>query len=162
MTRDITSFGASASAKPSSSLSLSAAGTSSGLTHFSSSLATYANVNPYDPIPDPKPPAVESSPSNVTLAMLQSFHLKGLEAPSAFYSVKGVSVGFPGMVGGIPGVLALNIVDSLPRDEDWRSLNQFSSTDLIKKLASHELQVSILSLFENIVHSIVFMFYNNK
>lgn len=107
----------------SSSLFLSRASFSQSLVSFSSSLATYANANPYEPIPDPKLPSMDSAPANATLAMLQSFRLKGLEVPSASYSVKEMSVGFPGMVGGVPGTLATKIIDSLPRAKDWRSLN---------------------------------------
>lgn len=119
MTRSVTPGSALTSITTSSGLSLSKASQASGLAQFSSTLAINANANLYEPIPDPKLSPMDSSPSNATIAMMQSFHLKGLEVASASYSIKGVSVGFPGMVGGIPGALAVKIIDSLPRAEDW-------------------------------------------
>lgn len=126
-----------ASRSPTSAVSQS----SQGPPHFSSSLVTYANANPYLPMVEPRPLIMEGAASNATLAMIHSLRQKDLDVPSVSYTVKGVNFSFPGAMEGIDGAFAAKILDSIPRAEDWRFLNQFSSEELARRVVSLELQV---------------------
>lgn len=108
---------------------------------FSSTLATYASTNPYLPSVDPRPLILDEAASNATLAVLHSLRQKDLDVPSASYSAPSVNVYFPGVVEGIDGAFATKVLDSIPRAEDWRFLNQLSSEDLARKASALELQV---------------------
>lgn len=67
--------------------------------------------------------------------------MTGLDVPTASYEMPGVSISFPGTVREIDGGTATNVLDSLPRAEDWRSLNRLSSVELIKHAAAHKVKV---------------------
>lgn len=102
---------------------------------------------------------MEGSSSNATLAMLHSLCVKGLEVPSTSYSTREVGVNFPGIVAGIDGVLAAKILDSIPRAEDWRLLNQLTLEELAKRASTYELQVQIHTFSMSIPFFIIFLNY---
>lgn len=112
-----------------------------------SPLATFANINPY--LPQREVQASQprlSSSSTSSLAFIHSLRQKGLDVPPATTQGRGASVSFPGMVNAIDGGLAAMILDSIPREEDWRMAEAHPSDFLLKRAASLELQVSF-SLF---------------
>lgn len=85
----------------------------------------------------------EGPASEATLAMLHALWMKGLDAPTTSYNTPGVSVSFPGTVRGIDEGTAANVLDGLPRAEDWRHLNRLSSVELIKQASVHEVRYTL-------------------
>lgn len=115
-----------------------------------SPLASFSYTNLYIPKKGPQAPRPNlpsSSAASLSLAHflcqkgLEVLCQKGLEVPPASMQRSRVSLSFPGVVDNIDGDLAAMILDSIPREKDWRLAEAYTSAFLVQKAACLELQV---------------------